>query len=103
LRDDSTFVKHPNGFVNKDDWRRNNVNLLIKTIYDSIRLAKPHMKFGISPFGVWRNLSEDPQGSDTRAGIPLTPSVCRFQSLVAAGYCRLHCAAKLFQHPLPGG
>jgi hypothetical protein len=37
-------------------------------IYDSIRLAKPHMKFGISPFGVWRNLSEDPLGSDTRAG-----------------------------------
>jgi uncharacterized lipoprotein YddW (UPF0748 family) len=68
LRDDSTFVKFPNGFANKDDWRRNNVNLLIKMIYDSIRLAKPHMKFGISPFGVWRNRSEDAQGSDTRAG-----------------------------------
>jgi len=68
LRDDSTFVKHPNGFTNKDDWRRNNVNLLIKMIYDGIRLAKPYMKLGISPFGVWRNLSEDPSGSDTRAG-----------------------------------
>ncbi len=68
LRDDSTFAEHPNGFTDKQDWRRNNVNLLIKMIYDSIRLAKPHIKFGISPFGVWRNMSEHPQGSDTRAG-----------------------------------
>lgn len=68
LRDDSTFVKYANGFTNIDDWRRHNVNLLIKMIYDSIRQAKPHIKFGISPFGVWRNASENPLGSDTRAG-----------------------------------
>jgi uncharacterized lipoprotein YddW (UPF0748 family) len=68
LKDDSTFMKYPNGFSSKDDWRRNNVNLLIQMIADSIKTVKPYVKFGVSPFGVWRNKAEDPDGSDTRAG-----------------------------------
>lgn len=68
LRDDQTFDNHANGYTNKDDWRRYNVNALIQMVYNSIRLAKPYIKFGISPFGVWRNRSEDAEGSDTRAG-----------------------------------
>ena len=35
---------------------------------DTIKETKPWVKFGISPFGVWRNKSDDPRGSDTRAG-----------------------------------
>ncbi len=65
--DDSTFKKHARGFTNKDDWRRDNVNLLIKNISESLKNTKPYIKFGISPFGVWRNLSSDPKGSNTRA------------------------------------
>lgn len=38
-------------------------------LHDSIKTAKPWVKFGISPFGVWRNKSKDPSGSDTRAGV----------------------------------
>ena len=52
------------------DWRRQNVNTLIRDLHDSIRLAKRWVKFGISPFGVWMNKSADPLGSDTRAGQP---------------------------------
>ena len=52
--DNSTFNTYPNGFTNIDDWRRNNVNLLIKMVHEAIDSVKPWVKFGISPFGIWR-------------------------------------------------
>lgn len=51
-----------------DDWRRNNVNLIIKELHTTIKTIKPWVQFGVSPFGVWRNKSDDPKGSDTDAG-----------------------------------
>ena len=53
------------GFASKGDWRRNNVNLLIEEIHNLLRELKPWVQFGISPFGIYRNLKSDPQGSDT--------------------------------------
>src|SRR5690606_12059892 len=41
----------------------------IRALSDSITQVKPWVNFGISPFGVWRNKSKDPRGSDTRASI----------------------------------
>ncbi len=55
FNDDKAFKKYNYGFTNKDDWRRNNVNLLIKMVHDSIKAAKPYLKFGVSPFGIWKN------------------------------------------------
>ncbi len=52
-------------FQNKADWRRNNVDLIIKMLHDSIKSEKKYVKFGISPFGIWRNKKEDPSGSAT--------------------------------------
>ena len=63
--DDNTFAANSRGIANKNDWRRDNVDLLIKMVSDSIKNAKKHVKFGISPFGIWRNQSSDPQGSAT--------------------------------------
>ena len=40
--------------LNRDDWRRENVNLLVKRIHEEVRAAKPWVKFGISPFGIGR-------------------------------------------------
>lgn len=51
-----------------EDWRRDNVNTFVKKIYFSIKTIKPWVQFGISPFGVWRNKSVDPKGSDTQSG-----------------------------------
>lgn len=53
--DDVTFEEYPRGFDNKADWRRNNVNMLIEMIYDSINVLKPWVEFGISPFGIWES------------------------------------------------
>jgi uncharacterized lipoprotein YddW (UPF0748 family) len=53
--DDATWRKYglPNGMA-RDDWRRQNVNQFIQNAYQSIKAAKPWVKFGVSPFGIWR-------------------------------------------------
>lgn len=68
--DQKAFKENRRGFSQKqkDDWRRDNVNLIIKELQDTIKQAKPWVQFGISPFGVWRNANKDPRGSATRAG-----------------------------------
>nr|MCR4665464.1 family 10 glycosylhydrolase [Paludibacteraceae bacterium] len=65
LPDSNCFHAHPRGFSNIEDWRRNNTNLIICELHDLIKKLKPHVQFGISPFGIWRNQSSDPRGSDT--------------------------------------
>lgn len=55
------------GRYEKNDWRRNNVNRLIRELNDTIKSIKPWVRFGISPFGVWRNRSTDPRGSESQA------------------------------------
>jgi len=63
--DDATFAQYSRGFTDKGDWRRDNTNLLIKEFNAKIKAAKPWVKFGISPFGIWRNKATDPLGSET--------------------------------------
>lgn len=65
---DAASYKKYGGQLSIGDWRRDNVNTFVKTIYNSIKTIKPWVQFGISPFGVWRNKSVDPRGSDTKAG-----------------------------------
>lgn len=45
------------------DWRRNNVNTLVKELKRTILLTKPWVRFGISPFGIYRNKKSTPDGS----------------------------------------
>jgi len=66
--DSASFALYGNGFSDKADWRRNNVDQLIKELSDSIRSVKSQVQFGISPFGVWRNQDKDSTGSATKAG-----------------------------------
>jgi len=68
--DENTFLAYNRGFLadQKADWRRDNVDLVIKMLSEQIKKTKPWVKFGISPFGVWRNKSDDPEGSETIAG-----------------------------------
>lgn len=47
------------------DWRRANVNTFIQQLSKQIKRAKPWVKFGVSPFGIWRNQNKDPLGSAT--------------------------------------
>lgn len=67
--DDRSFATYREkmGFTasQKKDWRRQNVNILIKSLHDDIRELKPWVRFGISPFGIYRNKRNDPNGSET--------------------------------------
>ena len=64
--DDASFARFGGGFSNKGDWRRSNVNVLIKKLHETIREIKPWVKFGVSPFGIYRNESSAPLGSKTK-------------------------------------
>lgn len=65
IPDEDTFAEHGGEFDDIEEWRRDNVNMLIEEFGDRVTEAKPHVKFGVSPFGIWRNASSDPDGSDT--------------------------------------
>ncbi|NIE71379.1 hypothetical protein C1Y41_14200 [Pantoea sp. ICBG 1758] len=66
LNDSATFRQYGAGFTTKADWRRNNTLQLIEQVSRTIKKVRPGVAFGVSPAGVWRNLSHDPAGSDTR-------------------------------------
>lgn len=66
--DEASFKRLARPGQAKDDWRRENVNLLVWEVNELIKKEKPWVQFGISPFGVWRNKEKDPNGSNTRAG-----------------------------------
>ncbi|MCS7210258.1 MAG: family 10 glycosylhydrolase [Chloroherpetonaceae bacterium] len=68
--DTATFRTYSNGFASIDNWRRHNVDLLIEAVHLKLKAIKPKVKFGISPFAVWRNRKDDKKGSDTEAGQP---------------------------------
>lgn len=55
--------------MQKDEWRRSNVDSIIVRLSRAIKEEKPFVKFGISPFGVWRNIDQDSLGSETSAGV----------------------------------
>ncbi|MER5946087.1 family 10 glycosylhydrolase [Streptomyces sp. NPDC001904] len=67
--DDATFAAHGAGFADKAAWRRDNIDRLVREMSRRIEKARPGVRFGISPFGVWRNRATDPRGSDTAAGV----------------------------------
>lgn len=53
--DEATWQKYgARTGLSRDDWRRQNVNVFIERLYKSIKAAKPWVKFGVSPFGIWR-------------------------------------------------
>jgi uncharacterized lipoprotein YddW (UPF0748 family) len=65
--DKATYRAYGKGAGGRAAWRRGNVNTLVRQVSAEIHRAKPWVRFGISPFGVWRNAATDRAGSATRA------------------------------------
>lgn len=65
---DEAAYKRSGSTLKKDDWRRANVDSIILALSVAIKKEKKLCQFGISPFGVWRNDKDDPEGSDSKAG-----------------------------------
>ncbi len=51
--DANTFANHNSQGLSLGDWRRDNVNKLIKQVYNMIQVEKPYVRFGVSPAGIW--------------------------------------------------
>ncbi|NNF19664.1 MAG: family 10 glycosylhydrolase [Flavobacteriaceae bacterium] len=68
LNDSLAFQTYSKTGQTLDDWRRSNVDSLVRKVHQAIKKHKPWVQFGISPFGVWKNKDTDPRGSDTQAG-----------------------------------
>ncbi len=65
LPDRAFYEREPRGFSTIEDWRRDNVNLLIRDLHNIVRATKPWAKFGVSPFGIYRN---SPNGQNCKEG-----------------------------------
>lgn len=57
------------GFRNIGDWRRDNVNQFIEQLSKTIHKRKPWVKFGVSPFGIYRNQRSDPKNGSATNGL----------------------------------
>lgn len=64
IPDDASYKKYGGG-MNRGDWRRKNVNDFMRDMHDSLQAVKPWVKFGVSPFGIYRNQRNDVNGSAT--------------------------------------
>ncbi len=53
--DEPTFAAYRRGFIDRGDWRRDNINLFVQQVADSIHAINPDVKYGISPFGIWKS------------------------------------------------
>jgi uncharacterized lipoprotein YddW (UPF0748 family) len=65
IPDAGTFAAYGGGFADIADWRRHNVDELVKGVSERLAAQNGDVEFGISPFGIWRNQRADPRGSAT--------------------------------------
>ena len=65
IPDQQLFRQQGRGFRDIGDWRRDNVSRFVKQLGETIHAVKPWVKFGVSPFGIYRNRRNSPIGSNT--------------------------------------
>jgi uncharacterized lipoprotein YddW (UPF0748 family) len=65
IADGATFAAHGDGVTDIGDWRRHNVDELVKGVSEALSALHRGIEFGISPSGIWRNKAADPRGSAT--------------------------------------
>ena len=66
--DGDTYAQYGSNFSDVGDWRRDNVNQLVKALGERLRAIDPELSYGISPSGVWADRSSQSQGSNTTGG-----------------------------------
>lgn len=85
FNDDTSYSKYGNG-INKDDWRRANVNTLIQKVNTKINSIDSSVSFGVSPRGIWKNASTDPAGSATNGGQSYYDIYCDSVKWIKSGW-----------------
>ncbi|MFD6971731.1 glycoside hydrolase family 10 protein [Streptomyces sp. NPDC059979] len=64
--DDDAYEQYGGSFASRAAWRRDNIDTLVREMSERLRTVRPAARFGISPFGIWRNADRDPLGSPTQ-------------------------------------
>lgn len=68
------------------DWRRENVNQMIKKSFDTVKSVSDQLSFGVSPFGIWQNASSHPKGSLTGGLEAYSALYCDALAWIRGGY-----------------
>ncbi|MBR3837607.1 MAG: family 10 glycosylhydrolase [Clostridia bacterium] len=84
--DDAENYSRYGGGLSFEDWRRDNVNQMVKQSYDTVKSVSADMTFGVSPFGIWQNSSSDPKGSDTKGSEAYSQLYCDALAWIEGGY-----------------
>ena len=69
IPDQRDFQHDSRGFTDIRDWRRDNVDLFVKQLGETVHQRKPWVKFGVSPFGIYRNQKSDPRNGSRTSGL----------------------------------
>ncbi len=85
FNDSDTYARYKDNYNDLHDWRRNNVNTLIAALDSSLHDINPDISFGVSPFGIWNNKSDNPKGSDTRGQSSYSELYCDSLQWINAG------------------
>ena len=85
--DDEAYALYSNG-MEKADWRRNNVNMLVEETYKAVKEINSDCDFGVSVFGIWANKCSDTpvQGSETNGLEAYHSLYCDALSWAKGGY-----------------
>lgn len=84
--DNTTYLKYGSGFENIDDWRRNNINLMIEQCYHAVKTADATCLYGVAPFGIWQNISTSSEGSRTNGLEAYSAIYCDAVAWIRGGY-----------------
>jgi len=86
FNDKATYEKYGANFASIGDWRRDNINMMMKSCYDAIKAENENCLFGAAPFGIWKNSDGSNGGSDTSGLESYSAIYCDSLAWVKGGY-----------------
>ena len=86
FEDSESFDTYGTEYDDIGDWRRENVNSLVKLCYDTVKKADRKCLFGVSPFGIWKNGYGDESGSATKGSQSYFDIYCDSVAWAKGGY-----------------
>lgn len=84
--DAEEYEKYGSDYDNIADWRRDNINNIIKSVYNTVHDTDPECVFGVSPFAIWQNNNGTNGGSDTNGFEGYNSLYCDALAWINGGY-----------------
>ncbi len=86
FEDGDAFRQYGGSFSDLGDWRRDNINRLIESCFETVHFIDPECLFGVSPYGVWQNSDGKNGGSDTASFEAYKSLFCDAPAWIEGGY-----------------